>query len=46
MTFFRVLVQGMTCTGCEKHVSIALGVASGKCGFTTLSPFSRRLPHF
>ncbi|CAI9394480.1 MULTISPECIES: hypothetical protein [Bacillaceae] len=22
------------------------GVASGKCGFTTLSPFSRRFPQF
>ncbi|WP_156876099.1 hypothetical protein [Clostridium kluyveri] len=22
------------------------GVPSGKCGFTTLSPFSRRFPHF
>src|SRR5690625_3275961 len=24
MTFYRVLVQGMTCTGCEKHVSVTL----------------------
>jgi len=24
MTFYRVKVQGMTCTGCEKHVLVAL----------------------
>ncbi|MDG0949528.1 hypothetical protein [Bacillus paranthracis] len=23
-----------------------VGVPSGKCGFTTLSPFSSRFPHF
>ncbi|MEH7514911.1 hypothetical protein V7146_19525 [Gottfriedia acidiceleris] len=34
---------------CSAGMSTSLlvnGVPSGKCGFTTLSPFSRRFPHF
>lgn len=40
----EILVSGAT--GGVGSVAIQIGVPSGKCGFTTLSLFSRRLPQF
>ncbi|MFV5916013.1 helix-turn-helix domain-containing protein [Bacillus cereus] len=43
-TYYRWKKQEKTVTNHEEKTII--GVASGKCGFTTLSPFSRRFPQF
>lgn len=37
---------GRMSNGTVNGIKALIGVPSGKCGYTTLSPFPRRFPHF